>query len=233
MKFFTYYIYKKRWLILLAWGYVAVLVLPTPYTDFFSYHESFEMYMSFWEGILSACILTSEDETEFARCYGASFPRLAFGQWLPHFLYPLLTAFLSCPLYFAFHDLRPQGGRDFSSLGVRYMTLLFSVFVTFLFLSALMLFLRVVVRNVYVSFAAFFVVYFVFYEFRRLLLQGAYPRQLVACDIWLTGFLFERAFPVTKDMWLGNRFGYLILSISLLLISYLLLKHQQNRTISS
>ncbi len=227
MMILKYHLRKKKWLFLFMLLYEFFLVLPTPYRDFFSYHLSAEMYFSLWVGLFSALIMTCEAETEFAVCYGASMSKLVFSQWLAHFLYPFLAALILLPIAALESDFGKIGKKAFASSGTRALALIFSVFVTFLFLSALMLFLRIIMKNIYASFGGFFVCYFAFHEFRRLLVEGKFPLSYAKYDLWLTGLIFETRFSVTEELWLLNRYGYLFAASLLLFISFVLLKRNE------
>ena len=229
MMILKYHLRKKRWLFLFMLLYEIFLVLPTPYRDFFSYHLSTEMYFSLWVGLFSALIMTCEAETEFAVCYGASMPKLVFSQWLPHFLYPFLAVIIVLPITTIQSDFGKIGEKAFASSGIRVLVLAFSAFVTFLFLSALMLFLRVIMKNVYASFGGFFTCYFALHEFRRLLIEGKISLSCAKYDLWLTGLIFETRFSVTEKVWLLNRYGYLFAACLLLFFSFFLLRKSEIR----
>lgn len=231
MKLFAYHFRKKLWLFPAMGIYVIFLVLLDPHMNFFAYHESAETFMSLWVALFSAFVLTSEAETEFTVCYGTPLWQVGFAQWMPHLLYPLFIAFLACPLYWRFHDFGNVGERAFASSAAQYSVLFFSFFVTFFFLSALMFFLRMLWRNLYVSFAAFMVFYFPFYQFHRSLSLGAHPVSFAKYDVWITGFLLEERFGVTREMWLTNRYCYLGIACILAFLSFLLLKQKYYKNI--
>ncbi len=182
--------------------------------------------MSLWVALFSALVLTSEAEKEFALCYGAPLWQLGLAQWMPHLLYPFCTAVASCPLYFLSHGVAVPSQRAFASASNRYTVLLFSFFVTFFFLSALMLFLRVLFGNLYVSFSALALCYFSMYQLQRWLLFGGVSASLVKYHIWITGFLLEDRFTITREAWLINRYAYLGAAYVLTFLALLLLKRK-------
>ena len=229
MKLFAYHLRKKLWLFPAMGGYVIFAFFLQTRRNFLDYHESAEVFMSLWVALFSALVLTSDAEKEFALCYDVPLWRLGFSQWIPHLLYPFVTAVMSCPLYFLFHGLEEPSERAFSSSYTKYAVLFFSFFVTFFFFSALILFLRVLCGSLYVSFSALALFYYPCYQLQRALFLGNISVSSAKYHVWITGFLWEDRFAVTREMWLINRYAYLVAACVLTFLAFLILKQKYDK----
>ncbi len=223
MKLYCYYFHRKRFLLLLMSAVCLVIGVLQRHETFASYHRALELFPSFFAAMFCSFILRSDTENEFARCYGLSFARLGFSQWLPHVIYPLIAA--------VFCALLCSSVRDFSREGIRNSVLLCSIFITFLFLCSLMLCLRILLREPYITVGVYSAIFLPLFTFHQNLLLKATSIAYAKYDLWITGLLYSEDYEVSFEAWLVNRVGFLLGALFLLAFSILLMKQKNYENI--
>ena len=225
MRLTVYHAKRKLWILGAFSAFYLVLVFLQGHDTFGFWHQTAEQFPSLLVALLSALILSSDTENEFAKCYGVSFTRLGFAHFLPHILYPLVIAVLAVPLYWI---LWHTGALHEYSLPMPdYKTLFFSLFVTFFLVSAFTLFVRVAIRNMYVTFFAFLIAFSPFYNLHQNLLLKKLPITMAKYDIWVTGLLYSEKYALTAEIWLKNRLSFLGAAV-LFFVGALILLRQKN-----
>ena len=225
MRLAVYHAKRKLWILGSFSAFYLVLVFLQGHEEFSFWHQTAEQFPSLLVALLSALILSSDTENEFAKCYGVSFTRLGFAHFLPHILYPLVIAALAVPLYWilwqagALHDY-PLPIPD-------YKTLFFSLFVTFFLVSSFTLFVRVAIRNMYATFFVFLIAFSPFYNLHQNLLLKKLPITMAKYDIWVTGLLYSEKYALTAEIWLKNRLSFLGVAV-LFFVGALILLRQKN-----
>ncbi len=220
-----YHFKRKYWLIPCFAAIYFILIFLQAHPEFSFYHQTAEEFPSLLVALLSALILTSDTENEFAKCYGVPFTRLGFAQFLPHFVYPLAISLAAVPLYW---NLFTAGAlHDYPLPIPEYKVLFFSLFVTFFLVSAFTLFVRVAIRNMYVTFFAFLIAFSPFYTLHNNLLLKKVPITMAKYDIWITGLLYSENYALTAEMWLTNRLAFLGIAV-LFFVGSLVLLRQKN-----
>ena len=231
MRLFTYYARRKLWVFPIILGVYCILMFFQAHGEFSFFHQCAEQYPSLLVALLSSFVLTSDTENEFAKCYGVKFTNLAFSQWLPHFLYPLLIAFWACPIYFILYKQGCLHGYFFPVNDISYGTILFSLFVTFFLVSSFSLLVRVLLRNVYGTFGAILITFSPFYLLHNNLILRKIPMEMAKYDIWITGLLYSDLYSISMDQWLRNRFICLIIAICFVFSSFLILRQKNYKNI--
>jgi len=225
MRLTVYHAKRKLWILVAFCAFYLALVFLQGHPEFSFWHQTAEQFPSLLVALLSALILTSDTENEFAKCYGVSFTRLGFAHFLPHILYPLIIAGLAIPLYWILWQVGAL--HDYPLPIPDYKVLFFSLFVTFFLVSAFTLFVRVAIRNMYVTFFAFLIAFSPFYQLHNNLLLKKLPISMAKYDIWITGLLYSEKYEVTAEMWLTNRLAFLGIAV-LFFIGSLVLLRQKN-----
>lgn len=229
MRLYAYHAYRKLWIFPAVGAMYVLLIFLQGHDSFGFWHQTAEQFPSLLVALLSALILTSDTENEFAKCYGVPFTRLGFAQFLPHLVYPLLISLAAVPLYWV---LWKAGALHEYSLPMPdYMTLFFSLFVTFFLVSAFTLFVRVAIRNMYVTFFAFLIAFSPCYNLHNNLLLKKLPITMAKYDIWITGLLYSEKYALTDEMWLTNRFSFLALAVVFTVAAYLVLRQRNYENI--
>lgn len=226
MNLLVFHCRRRLWLLPLMGGFYIFIVLLQKQSIFSTYHNAAELFPSLVVSLLSAFVLTSNTENEFARCYGVPFTKLGFFQWLPHLIYPLAVALLSVPIWFFLH------GDSLESFGkISYAAISFSLFITFLLGTSFILLVRILIRNLYAAIASFLIVFSPLYTFHRNLLLHQIPISYAKYDIWITGLLYSDAYDVSMETWLWNRFACLGIAILFMIMAFLLLKQKNYENI--
>lgn len=229
MKLFLYHAKQKIWLFIgFVIPYFLLLFLQNP-DGFGFYHQITEEYPSLLIALLSAFVLTSDTEIEFAKCYGISFAKLGFAHWLPNFIYPFIIAIVTCLIYWELHTAALL--HDGSVLQPQYGVMMFSLFVTFLIVTSFTLFIRVLIRNMYATLGAFLIAFTPFHTLHANLLMKKIPISMAKYDIWITGLLYSDAYDVSMETWLRNRFACLGIAILFMIMAFLLLKQKNYENI--
>lgn len=227
MRLCIYQLKRKLWLFIVFGCAYLVLAFFQGHPEFSFYHQITEQYTSLFVGLLSVFILTSDAENEFANCYGTSFVKLGFSHWFPCFLYPMIIAFLACPLYWLLYE---QGILHSYSLPTpNIAVLLFSLFVTFFLSSAFVFFVRVLIRNMYGTLGVLLMIFTPFHTLHNNLLLRKVPMILGKYDIWITGLLYSDKYNLSMNIWWINRCIYLLLGIMFFSTALLILKQKNYR----
>lgn len=229
MKLLVYHARRKLWIFGVFGAIYLILVFLQAHDSFSFYHQTAEEYPCLIAALLCALILTSDTENEFARCYGVSFVKLGFSQFLPHLVYPLVMAFLAVPLYWGLYGAGALHGYPIPI--PEYFVLFFSLFVTFFLVSAFTLFVRVAIRSVYATFGAFLIAFSPFHYLHQNLLNKRVPITKANCDIWITGLLYSDKYDVPAEMWLTNRLVFFGVAVLFIIGAVILLKQKNYKNI--
>ena len=229
MKLFVYHAKRKLWIFGVFCALYLVLLFLQGHDSFAFYHQTAEEYPCLVAALLCSLILTSDTENEFARCYGVSFVKLGFSQFLPHLFYPLAMALLAVPVYWGLYSEGILHGYPLPS--PEFFSLFFSIFVTFFLVSAFTLFVRVAIRSVYATFGAFLIAFSPFHYLHQNLLNKRVPITQAKYDIWITGLLYSDQYTLTQGTWLTNRLFFLGTAVLFIIGAIVLLKQKNYKNI--
>ena len=229
MRLYAYHAYRKLWIFPAVGAMYVLLIFLQGHDTFGFWHQTAEQFPSLLVALLSALILTSDTENEFAKCYGVPFTRLGFAQFLPHLVYPLLISLVAVPLYWILFSMGAL--HDYQLPIPEYTVLFFSLFVTFFLVSAFTLLVRVLIRNTYVTFSAFLIAFSPCYNLHNNLLLKKLPITMAKYDIWITGLLYSEKYALTDEMWLTNRLSFLALAVVFTAAAYLILRQRNYENI--
>ena len=226
MRLLGFHLKRKAWLLPLMMLWYLIFVFAQKYEEFSFYHKVSEEFPCMIAALTSAFILGSEAENEFAKGCGVSLFKLSFVQWLPHVVYPFLVATAACPLYWTLYQAGALHRYELPAEAVKYEALIFSLLVTLLAAASLVLFVRVLVRNVYFAVGAFTVAFACFFSLHEGLLKKSVPLASMRYDLFLTGLLYSEDYEVSEEVWLTNRLFFLGVAVVLLLATWLLGKQK-------
>ena len=229
MRLYIYHAYRKLWLFPLIGAFYLLLIFIQGHDSFGFYHQVTEEYPSLLIALLAAFVLTSDTENEFAKCYGISFVKLGITHWLPHFIFPLILAVSVCPIYWLLYTTGRM--HEYSLPQPQYGLLIFSLFVTFFLVTSFTLFIRILLRNMYVTLGGFLIAFTPFHTLHDNLLQKRISISMAKYDVWITGLLYNEKYDVTPEMWLTNRLVFLGVAVLFFIGSLVLLKQKNYENI--
>lgn len=238
MLLFTHFLKKySPWLLLCA-GVLLYATsvwkeLPPPQLSF---TRTVECAAAAFAVVPISLILYEPTEIELGLACGIRTARFAYTRFIPCLLYTLIPAVVISALY---NYVPKLSDPDYIGIipiyvpGNYRLLLALSTAVTVLFFASLTLFLRVVLRNCFVALSAGLISVIAMHSLSTSLSGGVFPLVLSYVNPFVTSYFvgdgIGNLFPQIglANVWTVNRVIFLVISVVLLAVTYLLLRRER------
>ena len=238
MLLFTHFLKKySPWLVLCTGLLLYVTSvweeLPPPQLSF---TRTVESVTAAFAVVPISLILYEPTEIELGLACGIRTARFAYTRFIPCLLYTLIPAVVISALY---NYVPKLSDPDYIGIipiyvpGNYRLLLALSTAVTVLFFASLTLFLRVVLRNCFVALSAGLISVIAMHSLSTSLSGGVFPLTVSYVDPLITSYFVGNGignlFPQIglANVWTVNRVIFLVISVVLLAVTYLLLRRER------